>query len=95
MKEKEGKIRDISADVHRYVEILTEQSPSPLFSIFSRPLISGGSSGLGGSLDTTDLEPLRMVVADGNEWGQEISGAMVEAMEGHKEDRQQTEEVQT
>ena len=78
-----------------YVEILIEQSPFPLFSVFSRPLISRGSSGLGGSLDTTDLEPLRMVAADVSEWGLEISGAMVEVVEAHEEDRQQTEEVQT
>ena len=46
VKEKEGEIRDISADVHRYVEILTKQSPSPLFSIFGQPLISRGSWGV-------------------------------------------------
>ena len=39
VEEKEGEIRDISTDVHKYVEILTEQSPSPLFSIFGHPLI--------------------------------------------------------
>ena len=40
---EEGEIRDISAGEHKYVEIPTEQSPSPLFSVFSRPLISEGS----------------------------------------------------
>ena len=36
-----------------------------------------------------------MVAADGSEWGLENSGAMVEAVEGHEEDRQRTKEVQT
>ena len=54
MEEQEGEIRDILAGEHRYVEIPTEQSPSPLFSVFGRPLISGGFLGLGGSLDTID-----------------------------------------
>ena len=36
-----------------------------------------------------------MVAADGSEWGLEISGAMVEVVEAHEENRQQTEEVQT
>ena len=96
MEEKEeGEIRDISTGEHRYVEIPTDQSPSPLFSIFDQPLILGGSSGLGGSLDTINLEPLRVVEADGSEWGLENSRVMVEAVEGHDEDRQRTEEVQT
>ena len=76
------------------MEIPTVQSPSTLFFVFGRPLIFGGSSGLGGSPDTSDLEPLRVVAADGSEWGLENSGAMVEAEEGPEEDRQQTEKVQ-
>ena len=81
MEEKKGEIRDISSDVHRYVETPTEQSPSPLLSVFDRPLISRGSSGLRGSLDTIDLKPLRVVAVDGSEWGLENFGAMVEAVE--------------
>ena len=94
-EKEEGEIRDISADVHRYVEIPIEQSPLSLFSVFGWPLISGGSSGLGGSLDTIDLEPLRVVEADGSEWGLENSRVMVEVVEGLEEDRQRIEEVQT
>ena len=77
------------------MEIPTQQSPSPFFFVFGWPLISGGSSGLGGSLDTIDLEPLRVVATNGSEWGLENSGVMVEAVEGLDEDRQQTEEVQS
>ena len=36
-----------------------------------------------------------MLAADGSEWGLENSGTMVETMEGLKEDRQWTKEVQT
>ena len=36
-----------------------------------------------------------MLAADGSEWGLENSRAMVETMEGLKEDRQRTKEVQT
>ena len=50
---------------------------------------------MGGSLDTTDLEPLRVVATGGREWELKNSGAMVEAEEGLEEDRQQTEKVQT
>ena len=38
-KMEEGEIKDTSADEHRYVEVPTEQSLSPLFSVFGRPLI--------------------------------------------------------
>ena len=36
VEEKEGEIKDILADVLRYMEIFIEQSPSPLFSVFGR-----------------------------------------------------------
>ena len=36
-----------------------------------------------------------MVAIDGREWGLENSRAMVEAVEGLKEDRQRTKEVQS
>ena len=65
---EEGENKD-SADAFRYVESPTEQSPPTLFSVFGRPLILGGFLGLGGSLDTSDLEPLRVLAADGSEWG--------------------------
>ena len=48
-----------------------------------------------GSLDTIDLEPLRVVTTNGSDLGLENSGAMVEAEVGPGEDRQWTEEVQS
>ena len=48
MKEmEEGAIRITLANEHKYVEVPTEQSPFPLFSIFGWPLIFKGSSGQG------------------------------------------------
>ena len=44
---EEGENKD-SANAFRYVEIPIEQSPPTLFSVFDRPLILGGSLGLGG-----------------------------------------------
>ena len=72
-------------DDSRYVESNPEDSPSPLISVFGRPLLLGGSSGQVGSLklnEMDDLEPLRMVAVDGREWGLESSGALVAIEEG-------------
>ena len=58
----------------------TDCSP-PLFSVFGRPLLKGGSSGLGEYLENEtlgDMEPLRVVSADGSEWGKEIESALTE-----------------
>ena len=50
---EEGEFREGLAEVndcvnmHRYGDNLYEQSPSPLFSVFGRPLLLGGFSGLG------------------------------------------------
>ena len=52
------------------------ESPSYICSVFGRPLLSGGPSGLGNSLEDVelgDLAPLRVVTADGLEWGEKIS----------------------
>ena len=47
---------------------------SPFLSVFGRPLLSGDSSGLGEILYEAvgEMEPLRMVSADGREWGKGI-----------------------
>ena len=72
---EEGEFREGPAeendcvDMQRYGDNLYEQSLSPLFSVFGRPLLLGGSSGMGGSSEHEDLEPLRVVAADGSEWG--------------------------
>ena len=54
--------------MHRYGDNLYEQSPSHLFSVFGQPLLLGGFSGLGGATENEDLEPLRVMAADGSEW---------------------------
>ena len=49
---------------------------SSLCSVFGWPLLSGGLSGLGNCLEDEelgDLAPLRVVTADGMEWGEKIS----------------------
>ena len=56
----------------------TESPPitSYLCSVFGRPLLSGGPSGLGNCIEDEelgDLAPLRVVTADGMEWGEKIS----------------------
>ena len=49
---------------------------SSLCSVFGRPLVSGGPSGLGNCLEDEelgDVAPLRAVLADGMEWGEKTS----------------------
>ena len=81
-------------DTHRYGDNLYEQSLFPLFSVFDRPLLSGGFSGLGGATENEDLEPLRVVAADGSEWGLERLDVIIEAREELGEDGQRMEESQ-
>ena len=60
----------------RYETESSSISFSPLCSVFGRPLLYGGPSGLGnyhGDEEMGDLEPLRMVLADGIEWGEKTS----------------------
>ena len=100
---KEGGRRDeqfeapsLVDDAPRYVEFNSENSPSSLISVFGRPLFSGGSSGQEGYLEpneVVDLEPLRMVAADGSEWGLESLGALVALEEGSVGAGQQVEET--
>ena len=50
-------------------------SPS-IFFVFGRPLLSGDSSGLGDFQEYEDLgemEPLKVVTADGREWGKGLA----------------------
>ena len=70
-----------NANCSRYETIPSENSPSPLFFVFGRPLLSGGSSGLGDfhmNDATSDMEPLRVVSTDGREWGELTTGALLE-----------------
>ena len=57
----------------RYDDNLFSQSTSIPFSVFGRPLLSGGCSDLGDSILEKAL-PLRVVTADGREWGSENPG---------------------
>ena len=62
--------------VSRFETELSNVLPPPIFSVFGRPLLAGGSSSLGESDDHVDLgemEPLRVVSADGREWGKELA----------------------
>ena len=97
---EEGEIREDlgqendCVNIHRYGDNLYEQSPSSLISVFFRPLLSGGFSGLGGTNGDEDLEPLRVVAADGREWGVDCSGVIIEEMEKLGAVDQRTKEAQ-
>ena len=69
-------------DIHGYDDNISEESTSALLSVFGRPLLQGEISGLGGINGEENLEPLRVVAADGREWGIEFSGALIEEGEG-------------
>ena len=63
----------------RYETVSSAICSSPLCSVFGQPLLSGGSSGLGvyqGHEAMGDIEPLRVVSADGIEWGETTSEAL-------------------
>ena len=62
----------------RYETVSSSICSSPLCSVFGRPLLSGGPSGLGnyhGHEVMGDIEPLRVVSADGIEWGGNFRGS--------------------
>ena len=65
----------------RFESLSLTDCSSPLFSVFGRPLLSEGSSGLGEFLENEilgDMEPLRVVSVDGSEWGTGIDSALIE-----------------
>ena len=64
-----------SLKINRYDDNPYVQSTSAIISVFGRPLLSGDTSGLGVSNEIDDLEPLRVVEADGREWGVDFSVA--------------------
>ena len=60
---------DHLAIVSKYDTIPSNESPSPLFFVFGRPLIFEGSSSWVDCCDSERaMEPLRMVTVDGREW---------------------------
>ena len=69
-------------NIHRYDDNISVQSTSAMISVFGRPLLQGEISGLGGINGEEDLEPLRVVAADGREWGADFSGVLFEEGEG-------------
>ena len=65
----------------RFESLSLTDCSSPIFSVFGRPLLTGGSSGLGEFLENEtlgDMEPLRVVSVDGREWGIGIDSALME-----------------
>ena len=62
-----------SLKINRYDDNLYVQSTSAIISVFGRPLLAGDTSGLGGSNGEDDVEPLRVVAANGREWGVDFS----------------------
>ena len=68
----ESVLRVLKVDVPRYETIPLVDCSPPLFSVFGRPLLSGGSSGLGDFLGHEamgEIKLLRVVSADRREWG--------------------------
>ena len=66
----------------RYETVSSAICSSPLCSVFGRPLLSGGSFSLGvyhGHEAMGDIEPLRVVSADGIEWGETTFEALTDA----------------
>ena len=73
-------LRILAKDSRSVTVSSNDISPS-IFSVFGRPLLSGGSSGLGESHEFEDLgetEPLRVVFADGREWGNGLAEGPME-----------------
>ena len=65
----------------RFETVPSVDYSSPIFSVFSRPLLSGGSSGLGDFHEHEalgEMEPLRVLSIDGREWGKGIADALME-----------------
>ena len=71
----------IHAEGSRFDTLSSVDVSSSLFSVFGRPLLSGGSSCLGDFCEHEslgDMEPLRVVSGDGREWGKGIANALME-----------------
>ena len=80
----DSEVLQISVKDFRSVTVPSNEISPSTFSVFGRPLLPGGSSGLGESHVLEDLgetEPLRVVFADGREWG---NGLVEGPMEGEQ-----------
>ena len=97
---EEGEIRedlpqnDVCVYMKRYVDNLNDQSSSSRFSVFGRPLLPRGFSGLGGTTGNEDLELMRMEAVDGREWGRDYAGATIVVGEVSGVDDRRMEEAQ-
>ena len=81
-EEEDPEAPRLLAKVSRFVTTSSHDFSPSTISVFGRPLLPGGSSGVCESHDLEDLgetEPLRVVMADGSEWGK---GLTVVSMEG-------------
>ena len=75
--------------IYRYEVNPSESSPSPLFSVFGW---LQALAGFYGNDMAVDLEPLRLVAADGSEWGAKHLNALIELEQEMGGIRQQIEE---
>ena len=69
------------AEGPRFVSLSPVDVSSPHYSVFGRPLLSGGSSGSGDFREHDslgDMEPLRVVSGDGREWGKGTANVLTE-----------------
>ena len=79
---------------NRYDDNLYAQSTPIPISVFGRPLLSRGFLGQGVSSPDKALVPLRVVAADGREWGLESPGAIIDVGEEIGEASQRKTKVQ-
>ena len=80
---EEGEIRkdqpqdDDREHLERYADKFYDQSPSSGFSVFGRPLLLGGCSGLGGTVGIKVSEIERKEVNDDGVWGKVVAGEII------------------
>ena len=80
---EEGEIRedqpqeDDCDHLERYADKFYDQSPSSSFSVFGRPFLPGGCSGLGGISEFKDLELVRNEVEDDRACGKVAAGVII------------------
>ena len=96
---EDGEIRedqpqdDDREHLERYADKFYDQSPSG-FSVFGRPLLLGGCSGVGGTYGFKDLELVRKEGADDGARGKVVAGVSIADGEVIEEDDSSVEEVQ-
>ena len=97
---EDGEIRedqpqdDDREHLERYADKFYDQSPSPGFSVFGRPLLLGGCSGVGGTYGFNDLEIVRNEGADDGARGKVVAGVSLADGEVVEEDDRSEEEGQ-